>query len=142
MPTSLHNFTQIDLTDMKIFPKVFGGGATFLNYPVRTNVYTKTRRTKTDGPTGMGEERRPLSAATELRCRCEEEVLSRWLLGDMASSNSELLPCDSFVANIRMKKSPFSTLSRFISEMTRDSHSYCGALTGIRTQSVDYCHFQ
>jgi len=48
-----------------------------------------------DRPTGIGEERRPLSAAVESRCRCVLVVLSCWLLGDDVSSNSELPACDS-----------------------------------------------
>ena len=33
LPTNLQNFTQKDLTEVKIFQKVLGGGATFFETP-------------------------------------------------------------------------------------------------------------
>jgi len=33
LPTNLQNFMQKDLTEVKIFQNVLGGGATFLKHP-------------------------------------------------------------------------------------------------------------
>jgi len=37
LPTNLQNFTQKDLTGVKILLKVLGGGATFLKHPVQSS---------------------------------------------------------------------------------------------------------
>jgi len=38
LPTNLQNFTQKDLTEMKIFQKVLGGGATFFETPGTSDI--------------------------------------------------------------------------------------------------------
>jgi len=39
LPTNLQNFRQKDLTEMKIFVKVLGGGLLFLKHPVPTGEF-------------------------------------------------------------------------------------------------------
>jgi len=46
LPTNLQNFTQKDLTEMKIFLKVLGGGATFLKHPVNISIAINHRPIK------------------------------------------------------------------------------------------------
>jgi len=40
LPTNLQNFTQKDLTEVKIFQKVFFWGGTFLKHPVHLSVHS------------------------------------------------------------------------------------------------------
>jgi len=50
LPTNFQNFMQKDLTKVKIFQKVFGGGATSFETPCTvTNIIANTRQPQNKG---------------------------------------------------------------------------------------------
>ena len=60
LPTNLQNFTQKDLTEVKIFQKGLGGGATFLKHPVHVSPHHQSVGSK--------------AVPTESQCDCTINV--------------------------------------------------------------------